>query len=82
MSARAGFTTPNLLESETDRELVTAAHRLVVPADHTKWNTIGISTIAELTEADVVISDAGLPEDARMELAERAGELIIAEGSQ
>ncbi|MFG3442930.1 DeoR/GlpR family DNA-binding transcription regulator [Nonomuraea sp. NPDC047897] len=81
MSVRAGFTTPNLLESETDRELVAAARRLVVPADHTKWNTVGISTIAELTEADVVVSDAGLPEDARMELAERAGELIIAEGS-
>ncbi|MFI6393916.1 DeoR/GlpR family DNA-binding transcription regulator [Nonomuraea sp. NPDC050547] len=82
MSARAGFTTPNLLESETDRELVAAAHRLVVPADHTKWNTVGISTIADLAEADVVISDQGLPAEARAELAERVGELIIAEGTQ
>ncbi|MFI6504667.1 DeoR/GlpR family DNA-binding transcription regulator [Nonomuraea typhae] len=82
MSARAGFTTPNLLESETDRELVAAAHRLVVPADHTKWNTVGISTIAELAEADVVISDSGLPAGARTELIERVGQLIIAEGTQ
>ncbi|MEU7896476.1 DeoR/GlpR family DNA-binding transcription regulator [Nonomuraea sp. NPDC049152] len=82
MSTRAGFTTPNLLESETDRELVASAHRLVVPADHTKWGTVGISTIAELSEADVVISDANLPEEARAELAERAGELIIAEDTK
>ncbi|MFI6297074.1 DeoR/GlpR family DNA-binding transcription regulator [Nonomuraea sp. NPDC050790] len=82
MSVRAGFTTPNLLESETDRELVAAAHRLVVPADHTKWNTVGISTIADLNEADVVITDQGLPAEARAELAERVGELIIAEGTQ
>ncbi|SDR33025.1 DeoR/GlpR family DNA-binding transcription regulator [Thermostaphylospora chromogena] len=82
MSVRAGFTTPNLLEAETNRELVSSAHRLVVPADHTKWDTIGISTIAELSEADIVISDDGLPEEARRELAERAGELIIADDQQ
>ncbi|GLW10858.1 DeoR family transcriptional regulator [Microtetraspora sp. NBRC 13810] len=78
MSARAGFTTPNLLEAETDRELVTSAHRLVVPADHTKWDTVGISTIAALSEADIVISDDGLPETAREELSAQAGELVIA----
>ncbi|GAA0914336.1 DeoR/GlpR family DNA-binding transcription regulator [Nonomuraea longicatena] len=82
MSTRAGFTTPNLLESETDRELVTAAGRLVVLADHTKWNTVGISTIADLSEADLVVSDPALPEEARAELSERACEVIIAEGTQ
>ena len=51
-------------------------------ADHTKWGTVGISTIAELAEADVVISDAGLPEEAREELAERVGELIIADPTE
>ncbi|GGL57567.1 DeoR/GlpR family DNA-binding transcription regulator [Planomonospora parontospora] len=82
MSARAGFTTPNLLEAETDRELVASAHRLVVPADHTKWDTVGISTIARLSEAHVVISDPGLPQEAREELSAQAGELIIAEPEQ
>ncbi|MFI6815755.1 DeoR/GlpR family DNA-binding transcription regulator [Nonomuraea sp. NPDC050328] len=79
MSVRAGFTTPNLLEAETNRALVQCAGRLVVPADHTKWQTVGISTIAELSQADVVISDARLDAEARRDLAERAGELIIAE---
>ncbi|MFC4062560.1 DeoR/GlpR family DNA-binding transcription regulator [Planomonospora corallina] len=82
MSARAGFTTPNLLEAETDRELVASAHRLVVPADHTKWGTVGISTIARLADAHVVISDPGLPREAREEITAEAGELIIAEPEQ
>ncbi|WP_068925743.1 DeoR/GlpR family DNA-binding transcription regulator [Planobispora rosea] len=78
MSPRAGFTTPNLLEAETDRALVASAHRLVVPADHSKWGTVGISTIAALSEAHAIISDPGLPEDAREELSAQAGELVIA----
>lgn len=79
MSTRAGFTTPNLLEAETDRELVAAARRLVVLADHTKWGTVGISTIARLDQADVVVSDVGLPEDVRTELSEHVGELLLAD---
>jgi DeoR/GlpR family transcriptional regulator of sugar metabolism len=82
MSVRAGFTTPNLLEAETNRELVAAAHRLVVLADHTKWGTVGISTIAELAEAHVVITDSGLPDEAREELASRVGELITTNPQQ
>ena len=48
MDARTGFTTPNLLEAETDRALVETGSRLVVVADHTKWGIIGISSFARL----------------------------------
>jgi DeoR/GlpR family transcriptional regulator of sugar metabolism len=77
MSARTGFTTPNLMEAGTDRRLVAAARRLVVLADHTKWETVGIATIAPLDEADVVITDSGLSAEARAQLAEHVGELIV-----
>ncbi|MBP2474900.1 DeoR/GlpR family transcriptional regulator of sugar metabolism [Crossiella equi] len=78
MAPQAGFTTPNLNESETDRALVDAASRLVVLADHTKWGTVGISTIADLDEADVLITDEGLGADARQVLSEQVGELVLA----
>lgn len=74
----AGFTTPNLLEADTDRALVAAGRRLVVVADHTKWGTVGISTIAPLDGADVLVTDDGLPADARDAIADRVGELILA----
>lgn len=78
MDPRAGFTTPNMLEAETDRALVEAGRRLVVVADHTKWGVIGVSTIARFAQADLLISDAGLSEEARAVLAEHIQELHIA----
>ena len=62
MDPRAGYTTPNMLEADTDRALVAAGRRLVVVADHTKWATVGISTIVELDGADVVVTDDHLPD--------------------
>lgn len=82
MADGPGFTTPNLTESETDRALVEAGRRLVVLADHTKWGTVGISTIADLNEADVVVTDDGLPDHAREILAEQAGEVLLAETAE
>jgi DeoR/GlpR family transcriptional regulator of sugar metabolism len=82
MADGPGFTTPNLTESETNRALVEAGRRLVVLADHTKWGTVGISTIANLNEADVVVSDDGLPERAREIIAEQAGEVLLAETAE
>ncbi|WP_331769472.1 DeoR/GlpR family DNA-binding transcription regulator (plasmid) [Embleya sp. NBC_00888] len=77
MSVRAGFTTPNLLEAESNRALVRAARKLVVVADHTKWGVIGISTIARLSEADTLVVDSGLSEGVQGELADHVGELVV-----
>jgi DeoR/GlpR family transcriptional regulator of sugar metabolism len=82
MSTRAGFTTPNLMEAETDRAMVGAARRLAVLADHTKWGTVGLSTIARLGDADVLITDAGLSDDARKQLIEEVGELVTVDPAE
>src|SRR6266511_749749 len=73
----AGFTSPNLLEAETNRAVLASARRLVVLADHTKWQVVGLSTIAAIEQASVVITDSRLPEVAREALAARVGELIL-----
>jgi len=65
MSERAGYTTPNLLEAETNKAFIAATQRLVVVADHAKWNTVGLASIAPLTAADTVVTDAGFPSSAR-----------------
>jgi DeoR/GlpR family transcriptional regulator of sugar metabolism len=77
MSERAGYTTPNLMEADVNRALVEAAERLVVLADHTKWGTVGISSIVPLDRADVVITDDGLDEIARALLIEQVSELMV-----
>jgi DeoR/GlpR family transcriptional regulator of sugar metabolism len=75
----AGLTTPNLVESDTDRALVNAARQVVVVADSSKWRIVGLSSIASLSEVDVLVMDSGLPEQARRELGARVGRLAIAD---
>lgn len=82
MSARAGFTTPNLLEAETVATLAEKGRRLVVLADHTKFDVVGIATIAALADADVVVTDSRLDEEAREALAEHVDQVVLAPVNQ
>jgi DeoR/GlpR family transcriptional regulator of sugar metabolism len=77
MDRQSGFTTPNVLEADTDRALIAAGRRLIVVADHSKWGVIGISSIARLDEAHTVVTDDGLDDDAREGLGATVGELIV-----
>ncbi len=74
-----GFTTPNLAEAETNQALIRSARSLVVVADHTKWKTPGLATFAALTDPDHVITDDGIPIEARQRFAEVGNRLVIAE---
>jgi DeoR/GlpR family transcriptional regulator of sugar metabolism len=78
MDDQAGLTTPNLVEAETDRAMVASARRLVVVADHSKWGVIGLSTIAELGQVDILVTDDGIDERAEHVLSQRVRRLIIA----
>jgi DeoR/GlpR family transcriptional regulator of sugar metabolism len=80
MSERAGFTTPNLLEAETNRAFVEATDQLVVLADHTKWGVTGLVTIAGLSDASTVVTDDVLDAAAQRVLNERVKRVIIATG--
>jgi DeoR/GlpR family transcriptional regulator of sugar metabolism len=78
ISVEAGLSTPNLAEAETNRRFVRSARRVVVIADHTKWGTVGLSSFASLEDVDTLVTDAGIPEVLREEIAEHLAELIVA----
>jgi DeoR/GlpR family transcriptional regulator of sugar metabolism len=78
ISVEAGLSTPNLAEAETNRRLVQSARRVVVIADHTKWGTVGLSSFATLDQVDTWVTDAGLPAEAREEMAEHPTRLLVA----
>jgi DeoR/GlpR family transcriptional regulator of sugar metabolism len=73
----SGFTTPNILEAETNRALIEAGRRLVVVADHTKWGVIGVSSVAPLGAADTIITDSGLDPAARNQIAATVRRLML-----
>ncbi|MGI8948195.1 MAG: DeoR/GlpR family DNA-binding transcription regulator [Ornithinimicrobium sp.] len=77
-SERTGCTSPNMAEAATNRALIGAAAATVVVADHTKLRLIGLATIAPLDDVDILVSDAGLPEDDHAMIRSQGGQLVIA----
>jgi DeoR/GlpR family transcriptional regulator of sugar metabolism len=82
MDSRAGFTTPNLAEATTDRAFAQAAREVIVLADSSKWEVVGLADIGRLDMATTLITDDQLPTDAARTLAECVGTLITVEVSQ
>jgi len=76
MSEHTGFTTPNFMEARTNQAFIAAAARLAVVADSTKWGTIGLSTIAPIDKADLVITDDQIDTNAEATLRTLADEVI------
>lgn len=76
---RAGLTTPNMVEGDTDRALIDCARQVVVAADSSKWGVVALTTIASLDEVDVLVTDSGLPPGAQDVLSERLDRLVVAE---
>lgn len=74
----AGLSTPNLLEAATDRALIAGADQAVVLADRSKWDVVGLARIAPLDAVDVLVTDDGLPDDARAVLTGAVGQLVLA----
>ncbi|WP_430647451.1 DeoR/GlpR family DNA-binding transcription regulator [Agromyces sp. GXS1127] len=77
IDVQAGLTTTNLLEAETDRALAAAGREAIVLADHAKWGVVGLTTIMDLHEIDRLITDDGLPEEARQVIGGEVGELWV-----
>jgi DeoR/GlpR family transcriptional regulator of sugar metabolism len=77
MDPRHGFTTPNILEADVNRALVASGRRLIVLADHSKWGIVGISSVARLEDADIIITDAALEPLARQQITAAVSRLIL-----
>lgn len=74
----AGLTTPNLVESDTNRALLDCARHVAVTVDSSKWGVVGLSSMASLDEVDVLISDTALPWPAQEALRSRIDRLVLA----
>ncbi|PRY13438.1 DeoR/GlpR family DNA-binding transcription regulator [Kineococcus rhizosphaerae] len=79
LDVRAGLTTPNLLEADTNRALMDCAARVVVVADASKHGVVGLTSFAGLDAVDVLVTDDTLDPTDRTTLADHVGELVIAE---
>lgn len=78
MTAEGGFTTPNMLEAQTNRAFMRAAARQVVLADHTKWGVTGLCQIAQLGEVDALVTGSQLDAEAAEILRQSIDAVVLA----
>lgn len=79
IDAQAGITSPNLLEAETNRALAEVSRLFVVVADSTKWGTIGLHSIAPLSEISTLITDSRISTASLATLHENIDDIRIAD---
>ena len=78
MDSEFGFSSPNLVEAETNREVIRRAAKFVVLADHTKWGVRGFTSFANFESADLVITTEGLSKSALETLRSAVAEVRVA----
>ncbi|MCS6880834.1 MAG: DeoR/GlpR family DNA-binding transcription regulator [Oscillochloridaceae bacterium] len=72
----AGVTDSTIEIAQIKRAMVRAARQIVLLADSSKWGRTGFIKVAPLNAIHTVVTDAGLPEDARAAL-ERLGVRVL-----
>lgn len=60
ISIDRGLTIPSLEEAETASQIIEHSQRVVIVADHTKFNSVSHGKIADVSDIDVIITDSRL----------------------
>jgi DeoR/GlpR family transcriptional regulator of sugar metabolism len=68
----------NLLLVQAERRMIEQAQQVVLLADSGKFGQQALARLGDLAEVDVVVSDAGLPDEHRRDVRGRGCELVIA----
>jgi DeoR family fructose operon transcriptional repressor len=58
--SEAGFSNNNTLVVGSEQKMVEIANRVIIVADHTKFGRSAMIPVAQLSAADIVVSDSGL----------------------
>lgn len=78
MDVEGGFSSPNMLEAETNREVMKTTSEVIILADHTKWGVRGFSSFGDLSAADAIITDSEIPQSAVETLRQHIDTVIVA----
>ena len=73
-----GITCATTEEASLTRQIIRSAKKCVVLTDSSKLGKRGFARICQMENVDILITDDGLPENARARLEELGVRLIIA----
>jgi DeoR family fructose operon transcriptional repressor len=74
--SEAGFSNNNTLVVGSEQKMIEIANRVIIVADHTKFGRSGLVPVAQLEQADIVVSDEGLAAE-YIELLQRRGVQVL-----
>jgi DeoR family transcriptional regulator, aga operon transcriptional repressor len=77
ISPDAGLTDLSIESARTKRALIAAAQQVILLADSSKWGEIGFAKVIPLTRVNTIVTDTGLPDDARAIIEHQGIELIL-----
>jgi DeoR/GlpR family transcriptional regulator of sugar metabolism len=73
-----GLTDPSIEVAQVKRAMIQAARQVILLADSTKWRNVGFAKVARLASISTIVSDTGLPDEARAAIQRAGLELILA----
>lgn len=74
-----GITTHFEAESVLNRKMCTVAREIIVVTDSSKFNTLGVHKIRDLDEFDILVTDAGIPDEFVQSLEAHGVRIVIAD---
>ncbi|GAB3406772.1 MULTISPECIES: DeoR/GlpR family DNA-binding transcription regulator [Schumannella] len=78
ISVERGLTTPDMAEASVKRELITAARRTVLLADHSKFGREDFARVAPISAIDTIITDAAIDAELAEDLENAGPRVVIA----
>lgn len=73
-----GITSGTVEESDLIQQMIKSAEKTILLSDSSKYGKRGFSRICPIEDIDIIITDSGLPEEARCRMEELGVKVIIA----
>ena len=78
IDGKQGFTSDFLPETMTDRAILAIAPKVIIVADHTKFNRVSSVFVAPISAASAIITDSGISKEFTAKISEQGIEVITA----
>jgi DeoR/GlpR family transcriptional regulator of sugar metabolism len=77
MNLEHGLTDSTIEIAQVKRAMIRNARQVILLTDSSKWDMVGFTKVAPLSEIDTIICDTGLPEEARAAIQHLGVELVL-----
>jgi DeoR/GlpR family transcriptional regulator of sugar metabolism len=78
LSLEHGLSTSDQLEAGVKKKIIERAERLIIVADHTKIEKVGLIEVASLEQIDVLVTGREVPPEIVEKYRQRGIEVILA----